>query len=312
MDFLGTIIVVAYLVGLVAIGAWASKKIKTSEDFLVAGRSMGFWTFTLLIVASICSGMTILGVSGLGYATGWPSIWEQIFVPLSAAVCILLFGTKIHAIAEKTGYVTVQDYLAHRFYSPKGIRVTSAAIGTLISIIYLVGQYVSISIVLSWLFKIPYEYALIMGAVIVMGYTILGGLYAIGMASLIQGILILLGVLVVGPAVIHSAGGLTHINQVLASIDPNMVNLWYPQVNPPYAKYAFLTPAYLVSFFFLLTFGLAAAPHVVNNVMAPKDNKYYKWAPLAAFVIYAVIMYLCKITGFAARSMVQDLSLIHI
>jgi sodium/proline symporter len=306
LDFLGTIIVIAYLVGLVAIGAWASKKIKTSEDFLVAGRSMGFWTFTLLIVASICSGMTILGVAGLGYATGWPSIWEQIFVPLSAAVCILLFGTKIHAIAEKTGYVTVQDYLAHRFYSPKGIRVTSAAVGIVISIIYLVGQYVSISIVLSWLFKIPYEYALIMGAAIVMGYTILGGLYAIGMASLIQGILILLGVLVVGPVVIQSAGGLTHINQVLAGIDPNMVNLWYPQVNPPYAGYAFLTPEYLVSFFFLLTFGLAAAPHVVNNVMAPKENKYYKWAPLAAFVIYAAIMYLCKITGFAARSMVQE------
>jgi SSS family solute:Na+ symporter len=200
LDFLGTIIVIAYLVGLVAIGAWASKKIKTSEDFLVAGRSMGFWTFTLLIVASICSGMTILGVAGLGYATGWPSIWEQIFVPLSAAVCILFFGTKIHAVAEKTGYVTVQDYLAHRFYSPKGIRVTSAAIGTLISIIYLVGQYVSISIVLSWLFKIPYEYALIIGAVIVMGYTILGGLYAIGMASLIQGILIPLAS-VVGPFV---------------------------------------------------------------------------------------------------------------
>jgi Na+/proline symporter len=174
LDFIGTAIIILYLVGLVAIGALASRKIKTSEDFLVAGRNLGFWTFTLLIVASICSGMTILGVSGLGYTTGWPSIWEQIFVPLSAAVCILFFGTKIHAVAAKTGYVTVQDYLAHRFYSPKGIRVTSAFIGTVISLIYLVGQYVSISIVLSWLFKIPYQWALVIGAIIVMGYTILG------------------------------------------------------------------------------------------------------------------------------------------
>jgi Na+/pantothenate symporter len=160
--------------------------------------------------------------------------------------------------------------------------------------------------VLSWLFKIPYEWALIIGAVIVMGYTILGGLYAIGMASLIQGIMILAGVLLVGPLVIGAAGGLTHINIVLASIDLNMTHLWYPQVHPPYAKYAFLTPQYLVSFFFLLAFGLAAAPHVVNNVLAARDAKYFKWAPLAAFVIYAVIMYLCKITGFAARVMVQD------
>jgi sodium/proline symporter len=306
LDFIGTIIIILYFVGLIAIGALASKKIKNSEDFLVAGRNLGFWTFTLLIVASICSGMTILGVAGLGYSTGWPSIWEQIFVPLSAAVCILFFGTKIHAVASKTGYVTVQDYFAHRFYSPRGIRGTSAIIGVLISLIYLVGQYISISMVLSWLFKIPYQYALVIGAVIVMGYTILGGLYAIGTASLIQGIMILAGVLLVGPVVIAAAGGMTHINLVLAGMDVNMTHLWYPQMHPPYAKYAFMTPEYLVSFFFLLTFGLAAAPHVVNNVMAARDIKYFKWSPLAAFVIYAVIMYLCKITGYAARSMVQE------
>ena len=306
MDTLGTIIIILYFVGLVAIGALASRKIKNSADFLVAGRNLGFWTFTLLIVSSICSGMTILGVAGLGYATGWPSIWEQIFVPLCAAVCILFFGTKMHAVAAKTRYVTVQDYFAHRFYSPRGIRATSAVIGIVISIIYLVGQYISISMVLSWLFDIPYQWALVIGAVIVMAYTILGGLYAIGMASLVQGIMILAGVLLVGPAVIAAAGGLEHINIVLASIDVNMTHLWYPQVHPPYAKYAFLTPEYLVSFFFLLTFGLAAAPHVANNVLAAKDSKYFKWSPLAAFVIYAVIMYLCKITGFAARSMVSE------
>ncbi|HPT37046.1 MAG TPA: sodium:solute symporter family protein [Methanothrix sp.] len=306
MDAFGTVIVILYFVLLVGIGAFASKKIKSSEDFLVAGRNLGFWTFTLLVVASICSGMTILGVAGLGYTAGWPSIWEQIFVPLSAAVCILFFGTKLHGVASKTGYVTVQDYFAHRFYSPRGIRGTSAVIGVLISIIYLVGQYISISMVLSWLFGIPYNWSLVIGAVIVMAYTILGGLYAIGMASLVQGIMILVGVLLVGPLVISAAGGLEHINLVLAGIDVNMTHLWYPQVHPPYAKYSFLTPEYLVSFFFLLTFGLAAAPHVVNNVLAARDIKYFKWSPLAAFVVYAVIMYLCKISGFAARSMASE------
>ena len=145
MDMLSSIIIVGYLVGLVAIGAWASRKIKSSEDFLVAGRNLGFWTFTLLVVASICSGMTILGVAGLGYTTGWPSIWEQIFVPLSASVCILFFGTKIHAVASKTGYVTVQDYLAHRFYSPKAMRGVSAIVGILISsFIWLGNTYPSV------------------------------------------------------------------------------------------------------------------------------------------------------------------------
>ena len=89
MDITTLVVVAVYFIGLIAIGAFASKKIKNSEDFLVAGRNLGFWTFTLLVVSSICSGMTILGVAGLGYATGWPSIWSRYSSPsaLRCAYC---------------------------------------------------------------------------------------------------------------------------------------------------------------------------------------------------------------------------------
>jgi len=52
---------------LIGIGSWASKKIHTTEDYILAGRSLGFWVFTILIICSVCSGMTLLGVSGFGY-----------------------------------------------------------------------------------------------------------------------------------------------------------------------------------------------------------------------------------------------------
>lgn len=306
MDYTMALTIGVYLVALLAIGAWASAKVRSSEDFIVAGRNLGFWVLTLMIVASICSGMTILGVAGLGYIGGWPTIWEQVFVPLSAAVVILIFGTKLWAISSQRGYVTLQDYLAHRFYSKRGIRGLSALAGILVSLIYLVGQYVAISMVLSWMLKISYTDALIIGAVIVMAYTIMGGLYAIAWISLVQGILIIAGVLFVSPFIIQAAGGMAHINAVLAGIDPNYVALWYPQQHPPYAKYAFMTPIYVVSFFFLLAMGLASAPHVINNVFSAKEEKFFRWAPLVAFVSYAVVMYLVKIDGFAARAMVAD------
>ena len=72
--FVTLILIVAYFVVLLGIGIWASKKIKNSEDYMLAGRSLGFWLFTLLIVCSICSGMTLVGTSGFGYASGWPGI----------------------------------------------------------------------------------------------------------------------------------------------------------------------------------------------------------------------------------------------
>jgi len=303
-------IVAVYFLGLMVVGAWASKKVRTSEDYILAGRNLGFWVFTILIVASICSGMTILGTSGLGYVTGWPTIWEQVFVPLSAAVCILLFGTKLHAVGRDRRYLTVQDYFSDRFYSKNGIRGLSAVTGILVSLIYMVGQFVAISMVLSWLFGISYHAALILSALIVTAYVIMGGLYAVAWSSLIQGLMLIVGVLLVAPAVIRSAGGLSSINAVLAGIDPNFVQPWYPSWYPelagPYAGYAFATPIFLVSFFFLLAFGLASAPHVINNVFAARDEKYFKWAPLAAFAVYVVIMYLIKITGYAGRSMAAE------
>lgn len=302
-DLLEIVVVGAYLVLMLAIGFWASKKIKGCEDFICAGRSLGFWLFTLLMVGTVCSGMSLLGTSGFGYLSGWPGIWEPIFVPLAISFCIVFFGVKLQAISATKNYVTVQDYFAHRFESPRALRSLSALSGIIVSLIYLAGQYTAISIVLIWLFGIPHEVALLIAAAIVTIYTVIGGLYAVAWAALVQSTILIVGVLVMAPLLIVSAGGLTHINEVLAGIDPNLVQPWFPSA---YATYAFVTPEYLVSFGILLTVGLACAPHVVNNVLAVRETKYFRWTPLIAFAIYVVVMILIKFAGFAGRVLVAD------
>ena len=142
MGLTGTIIILlVYLLAILGIGAWASRKIETAQDFAVAGKSLGFWTFTILIVASCTSGMTILGVAGLGYVGGWPTMWEQIFVPLTCAICIIIYGAKLYRVSRVQNYVTVQDYFSHRYYSPKTMRVLSGIAVLITSFIYLTGQY---------------------------------------------------------------------------------------------------------------------------------------------------------------------------
>jgi sodium/proline symporter len=298
-DILTIGIVAIYFLILIGIGAWGSRKIKTTEDYILAGRSLGFWVFTILMVASICSGMTLVGVSGLGYSTGWPTIWEQFFVPLSAAFCIILFGVKLHHVGKQAGYMTVQDYFVHRFESPRAIRGLSAVAGVVVSLIYLVGQYTAISIVLMWLFKIPHLQALLIAVIIITLYTVIGGLFAVSWTTLVQGGILIIGVILTAPVVIMKAGGLTHINEVLTTIDPNMVQPWYP--SPVYAGYAFATPEFLFSFAIMLMIGLAVAPHVINNVLAAKEDKYFRWSPLIAFVLYVIVMLLVKFAGFAVR-----------
>ena len=298
-DILTITIVGIYCLIMLGIGGWASKKIKNTEDYLVAGRSLGFWVFVLLMIGTVCSGMSLLGVSGLGYKFGWPTIWEQIFVPLSIAFCIIFFGVKLHSVTRKTGYITVQDYLAHRYESPMVMRTLAAIAGIIVSMIYLVGQYTAISIVLMWLFSIPLWLALIIATLVVTIYTTIGGLYAVAWAALVQSIILIIGVAIMAPIIIFYAGGLTHVNTYMASINPDLVQPWM-------AGGMMFTPAYLVSFGVLLIVGMACAPHVINNVLAVKDAKLFKWAPLVGFLIYGAVMFFLKFSGFAGITLVRE------
>ena len=297
-DFVTIALVTLYFLAMLGIGIWASRKIKDTEDYLVAGRSLGFWVFVLLMIGTVASGMSLLGVSGLGFKAGWPTIWEQIFVPLSIGFCIIFFGVKLHNVAKTAGYVTVQDYLAHRYESPVALRTLSAVAGVIVSLIYLVGQYTAIAIVLMWLFQIPLWLALVIATLVTTVYTAIGGLYAVAWASLIQSAILIIGVLVMAPIIIFYAGGFAHVNTFLANVNPNLVMPWTPT--------GAFTPTYIVSFAILLMVGLACAPHVINNVLAIKDVKYFKWAPVVAFVIYAAVMFLLKFTGFAGAVMVKE------
>ncbi|ABN07035.1 Na+/solute symporter [Methanocorpusculum labreanum Z] len=302
--FITIALIAVYFVVLLGIGVWASKKIKNSEDYMLAGRSLGFWLFTLLIVCSICSGMTLVGTSGFGFASGWPGIWEQIFVPLSAAFCIIFFGSKLNKIGRKSGCMTIVDYFALRYENTRELRTLSAIASIAVSLVYLVGQYTAISIVLIWAFGLEHWQALLIAGVIITAYTVIGGLYAVSWTGLVQGLILIFGVILVAPFILTYAGGLEHINTVLATIDPNLVMPWFPSGSTE--AYAYCTPEYLFSFGVLLIVGLACAPHVLSNVFAARKTSYFKWAPLVAFSIYLVIMLLIKICGMAVRSMQAD------
>jgi SSS family solute:Na+ symporter len=164
--------------------------------------------------------------------------------------------------------------------------------------IYLAGQYTAVSIVLMWLFGLPHWLALLIGALIVTIYTVIGGLYAVTWTTLIQGLILIIGVIIMAPLVIMAAGGFTHVNEVMALGNPSFVQPWVTS--------GVFTPPYIVSFSLLLMIGLACAPHVINNILAVKDANYFKWAPILAFVIYGVVMFLLKFGGFAGIVLVKE------
>ena len=264
-------LILMYFALLLGIGVWAAKRIKNSEDYILAGRSLGFWIFVLLLITSICSGVTLIGGSGMGFTYGWPSIWDQIFVPLSAVFCIVFFGSKLNLIGKKQGIVTLEDYFSLRYENNRELRTISAVI--------------------------------LIAAAIITTYTILGGLYAVSWTGMVQGLILIFGMLIFAPMIVMYAGGLEHINTVLAAIDPNFVMPAFPE---RYAAYAYITPEIIFSFGVLLVVGLACAPHVVSNVLAVKDVRFFRWAPLIAFAVYLTISMLVRFSGMGVRTMVEE------
>ncbi|MDO5844968.1 MAG: sodium:solute symporter family protein, partial [Methanocorpusculum sp.] len=301
--FLPALLIILYFLILLFIGFKASRKIKSSEDYILAGRNMGFWIFLLLLITSICSGVTLIGGSGMGFNYGWPSIWDQIFTPLAAVFCIIFFASKLNLIGRKKGIINLEDYFALRYENTKQMRLLSSVIGIIVSLVYLIGQYTAISIVLVWLFEIPHWQALLISAGIITAYTTLGGLYAVSWTSLIQGLILIFGMFIFAPMIIVYAGGLEHINLVLASIDPNLVMPFFPE---RYASYAYITPEIIFSFGLLLIVGLSCAPHVVSNVLAVKNANYFRWIPLIAFAIYVSVTMLVRFSGMGVRTLVEE------
>ena len=295
--------IVIYFGFLIVMGIVSARKIKSASDFIVAGRAISFFVFVLLMMGSTASGGTTLGVPALGFVGGWPTFWEQFFLPLSCCVCLILFGVKLNRLAVERNYLTVEDYFCERYYSERSMRLLSPIFAVVVSLIYLMAQYRSIGIVLEELLDINYLTALIISAVIITTYVLLGGLHAIAFITLFHVLLIIIGVLVATPFIIAKV---PDFNRIIQDVDSNMVQPYYPQMHPPYAGYAFFTPFYILSFFLFLTFGIASAPHVINNVLAVKNKNYFKWAPLLVFVIFFVTMSLFKINGFAARALAEQ------
>ncbi len=314
---------------LIIVGMVSSRKMKSASDFIVAGRGIGFFTFVLLMLGSTASGGTTLGVPGLGFVGGWPTFWEQFFLPLSCCVCLILFGVKLNRIAIKRDYLTLEDYFCERYYSEKAMRILSPAISIIICLVYLIAQYRAIGIVLDELLKDNIllfldRYhsstladfrdflatdnnfiivALIISAAVILVYVLFGGLQSIAIVTVFHVMLILIGIIVITPFVVYTV---PDFNQVLQNTDSNMVKPFYPQMHPPYETYAKFTPVYILSFGLFLVLGIASAPHVINNVFAVKDAKYFRWAPLLVFVIFFVVMSLFKINGFAARALAEQ------
>ena len=195
------IIFTLYLLLIILIGVLSNRFISSQLDFLLAGRRLGPWVTAFSERASGESAWLLLGLPGAAIAVGYAEIWAVIGIISGIILSWFLIAEKLRAETEKYEALTIPDYLHKKFNDTSGIiKIFSSVIIAVFFTFYVSAQFHGSGKILNTIFDIEPLYGISLSAVVIILYTIMGGLLAVAWTDLVQGIL-MIGTLVILPIV---------------------------------------------------------------------------------------------------------------
>jgi sodium/proline symporter len=259
----------AYLVVLLVCGITASTLMKKLDDFLLAGRRLGPFSAAISERASGESAWFLLGLPGAAYAVGFNEFWSVIGIALGILTSWSLIAYHLRTQTEKLGALTLPDYFEARFQdAPFALRRTLRVVSMLIIIFfymfYVAAQFVGSGKILNATFGIDPTWGIVIGATVVMLYTMLGGFLAVVWTDVVQG-LMMAGVALILPIVgIIKLGGTTGFVEGLAPKGGDFLTM-----NAGKTGSAFFFGVMLGSLSW--GFGYLGQPHLLSRYMAIKS-----------------------------------------
>ena len=211
---LGSIVYVVtggYLLLLLVFGVVAYLRSSDSEeDYYLASRGQNWVVSSLTIMATFFSAFGMLSAPGMVYREGAVFILFSLNVPLAGAAVYVL-GSRIARAGRARGYVTPADMISDYYQSPVALRLLVALVGVLYATPYVVMQIRAGGIVSEQLFPGEYSYEIgaIVLAIVTMFYIMIGGMRSVAWTDVVQGTLLIGGMLLIGAAVVIAMGGVS-------------------------------------------------------------------------------------------------------
>ena len=209
-----TIIFLAVMIG---VGVYTRKQASSVDGFVLGGRSVGPWLTAFAYGTSYFSAVVFVGYAGqFGWRYGLSSTWIGVGnAVIGSLLAWLVLGRRTKLMTQHIESRTMPDFFGTRFHD-QGLRVAASVIAFVFLIPYTAGVYKGISTLFEMGFGIPYEYCVVIMAILTAVYVILGGYKATAMNDFIQGIIMLFGIVAVIAAVIAAQGGLSEAVSKLA------------------------------------------------------------------------------------------------
>ena len=276
---------VVYMLALVAIGVWASRRTHDTGDFFLGGRRLGAWVAALSASASSSSAWTLLGVSGAAYAWGVSALWLFPATVSGFLVNWLWVAPRLMRESRADDSLTLTVFLAGDRDDPTApaiIRLSSVVV--LFSFLfYVAAQFQAAGHAFASSFALDETTAIAIGVAIIVLYTLLGGFWAVSVTDTLQGLL-MAGTAIVLPLVaLAGVGGFGELAEGLRRVSES------GEMSLTGGRGLVLGAAFVLG---TLGIGLGypGQPHVVNRFMALRDPRALARGRVVA-ILWAVAVY---------------------
>ncbi len=295
--------IAAYLFAMLMIGVIFNRQgaADTSDGFYIGGRSLGPLVTAMSAEASDMSSYLLMGLPGLAYIAGLAEVtWTAIGLAVGTYLNFLLVSRLLRRYSERLGAFTIPEYFSNR-YGDKQHRISliAALIILIFFIPYTASGFKAVGTLFNSLFGVEYHLAMIVGAVIIVSYTSLGGFLAVSTTDLIQSIFMSIALVVIVFFGIRQAGGMDVVVANAKEL-PGYLNITqgYNWADGTAGSFGFLP---IVS---TLAWGLGyfGMPHILLRFMGIRDEKELVLSRRIAAIWCAVSMGVAILIGIIGYS----------
>ena len=292
---------IAYFAVLLGIGLCFYKKSASIEDYLLGGRGMGSWVTALSAQASDMSGWLLMGLPGAIYLGGTGQVRIAIGLFIGTFLNWWLVSARLRIYTQLTNSITLPCFFEARFKDPTGLlRIISAIIILIFFAIYASAGLVSTGKLFESTFNINYQVAVIIGGLIIIAYTFLGGFLAVCWTDLLQGALMVFAIVIVPILTYHRVGGTESIYQAMVSKD--ISTSLFPQ--------GYTLPIVICMIVSSMSWGLGyfGQPHILVRFMSIKSVDKLKKSMAIAIIWVFLSLTGAVFVGFIGIAMSYNLS----
>lgn len=279
-------IVVIYLLAMLAFGFWGKSRTKDSADFLVAGRRLGPTLYTGTMAAVVLGGASTVGGVGLGYKWGVSGMWLVVAIAIGLLALSLFFAGPI----QRLRVYTVAQMLSLRY----GVDATSASglVMAAYTLMLSVTSTIAYATVFNVLFGTGRTLSVIIGGVVVMLYSSIGGMWSITLTDMVQFVLKTIGVFfLLLPFTWHRAGGFDGIRERAGDAVFDLTAIGTDTI---------------ITFFVVYSFGMLIGQDIWQRVFTARSPQVARWGGTTA-ALYCVLYGIAgALIGLAASTFMPD------